>query len=212
MAEPRSTLGWPGWGHLAYTALLALVTTAWWVLLYQGANALTERRALRVRLHCDYELHVPFVPAAVLLYLSIYPLFWLAPFILRTRREAEGLAITLMAVTAVGFIGFLLFPADSAYPTSGNLGMWTAVVAFAKDVSLPHNFLPSLHVAMSGACILVYAKKAPSWGRWLFKLWLAGIALSTLLIHEHYLIDVVAGGVLAWLGVRLVYLPWAPAS
>jgi membrane-associated phospholipid phosphatase len=208
MVEPRPFLGWPGWRHVRFTALLGLAVTAWWLLLYHGANAITERRAYRVRLHLDFELDVPFVPAAVLLYLSIYPVFWVAPFILRTRRETEGLALTLAAVIAVGFVGFLLFPADSAYPPPGDLGVWKDLVAFAQEVALPHNFLPSLHVAMCGACLLVYAGKAPVWGRWLLLGWLAGIALSTWLIHEHYLIDVVAGGLLAWLGVRLVYQRW----
>ena len=208
MDERRPFLAWPGWRHLGYTSLLALGTAAWWFALYHGANAITQRREFRVRLHLDFEVHIPFVPAAVLLYLSIYPVFWLAPFVLRTRREAQALALTLIVVVAFAFVGFLLFPADSAYAPPGDLGIWTSLVAFAKNVSLPHNFLPSLHVAMCGVCLLAYARHAPRCGRWLLLLWLASISLSTLLIHEHYLIDVITGWLLGWLGIRLVYDPW----
>jgi membrane-associated phospholipid phosphatase len=208
MAEPRPFFAWPGSRHMAYTLLLGIVSTLWWVSLYHGANAITECREYRVRLHLEFELLVPFVPAAVLLYLSLYLVLWLAPFVLRSRKEAQGLALTLMAVTAVGFGGFLLFPADSAYPHPGNLGGWTKLVAFAKDMSLPHNFLPSLHVAMCGACLFAYEGKATALGRWMLRSWLAGIALSTLLIHEHYLVDVAAGWLLGWAAVRSIYVRW----
>jgi membrane-associated phospholipid phosphatase len=61
-------------------------------------------------------------------------------------------------------------------------------------VDLPHNLVPSLHVVFSA--IIVFAivegmnKKATkifTWG-WLFLL-----CLSTLLVHQHHVLDVVTG-------------------
>src|SRR5438876_9018748 len=128
MSERRAFFGWPGWSLLAYVVFLGLVVTAWWILLFHGANAITVLRAFRVRLHTDLELQIPFIPAAVLLYMSIYLQFWSAPFILRQRREAEGLALSLMAVTAVAFAGFMLFPADSHFPPQTDLGIWAELI------------------------------------------------------------------------------------
>src|SRR5207237_8516603 len=85
MTAPRQPFwGWPGWKHLGRTFLLGTLFGLWFALVFAGANHVTALHAYRVRLHLDAELAMPFVPAAVLGYLSIYTLFWMAPFILRT--------------------------------------------------------------------------------------------------------------------------------
>ena len=55
-----------------------------------------------------------------------------APFILRSRRELEALAVSLAVVTAVAGISFLLLPAELAYPYR-DPGSWSALFAFAGD-------------------------------------------------------------------------------
>jgi len=85
--KPPPFWHWPGWCHVGYALVLGGVVTLWFALIYGGADFLTARRSLRVRLHFDAELAMPFVPASVLIYLSIYLLLWLAPFILRSGRE-----------------------------------------------------------------------------------------------------------------------------
>jgi membrane-associated phospholipid phosphatase len=69
-------------------------------------------------------------------------------------------------------------------------------------VDLPHNLVPSLHVTFSAlilfslidASVLFAAKLALS-------AWLILICLSTLLVHQHHLLDVAAGLLVA----RLFY-------
>src|SRR5262245_21111190 len=92
---------WPSRGHVGYALLLGGAVALWFALSYGGTDLLTEWRSFRVRLHFEAELAVPFEPAAVLVYMSIYLLFWAAPFILRTRRELQALANTLAIVILV---------------------------------------------------------------------------------------------------------------
>jgi membrane-associated phospholipid phosphatase len=200
---------WPGWGLLRFTLVVGLATALWFGLVYAGADALTARLERRVRLHFDLELRLPFVPAAVLGYLSIYPLFWMAPFILRTRRQVAALCLTLAGVTLVGGVCFLAFPADLLFPPPGDMGPWAGLVHFAKAVALSYNFLPSLHVALSAVCVLLYAARGGVAAKVLLGLWSAVIAASTLLLHQHYVADVVAGYALAWAAVCWVYRPLA---
>lgn len=192
--------GWPGWGLLGYTLLLGGAQTLWFGLIYGGANLLTEQRAARVRIHLDAELAIPFVPALVVVYMSIYPLFWLAPFVLRQRRTLEALAATLAVVTFVGGLGFLLFPSESAFPTPQEAGVWTGLHRFAKGLALRYNMVPSLHVALSVVCIAAYADRAGSVGRLLLWAWVGAVGVSTVLIHQHHLVDVVAGFALGVVG------------
>src|SRR4051794_27415467 len=94
-------LAWPGWHLLGYSLLLTAAQTAWWVLVYHGADYLTGLSSHRVRIHLDAELAMPYVPAFILAYLSLELVFLPGPFILRSRRELEALTLTLASATAV---------------------------------------------------------------------------------------------------------------
>jgi membrane-associated phospholipid phosphatase len=206
--ECERLLHWPSLRHFGYTLLLSLGVTAWFALVYGGASYLTARRALRVRVHLDAELAVPLVPAAVLGYVSIYALFSLPPFVLRTRREVQALALTLLAVILVAGVGFLLFPAEPAYPPHEHVGAWTGLFQFAETMALKYNMVPSLHVAMSVVFTAAFAERTGMRGKVFLWTWAVVIALSTLLAHEHHVIDVVTGFALGAAGYALVYRRW----
>jgi membrane-associated phospholipid phosphatase len=201
--------GWPSRRLLILGVLLGSCQVVWFFFIYGGANYLTQLHSYRVRLHFDWELYVPFVPAMVLGYMSIYPLFVLAPFILRNPREIVSLVRTLGTITLVAGISFLVLPADLHFPAAQDSGHWTWLVEFAKRVALENNLMPSLHVGMSAVCVLVYAPRAGGLGKLLLWLWSAFISASTILIHQHYVVDVVTGYVVAWAGVQWGYRRWA---
>jgi membrane-associated phospholipid phosphatase len=102
---------------------------------------------------------------------------------------------------------FLAAPGDDAFPVQDetSLGIWAPVVHLARNLALRHNYSPSLHVAFTTICLLIYGRGASLLAKSLLGLWCAGIIASTLLLHQHYLIDVAAGLLLGWLTVRLVY-------
>jgi hypothetical protein len=200
-------LAWPGRALLARTLVLALPVTLWWMLVYHGANWLTGLRPSRVRVHLNAEQGMPFVPPLILAYLSMDLVFMPAPFILRSRRELEALALGLAAVTAVAGVSFLLFPAEPAYPPC-DPGAWSAWFTFARAVALPYNLVPSLHVAMGCLCLAVYAGRCGAVGKVCLGTWAAAIALSTLLTHQHHVLDVATGLALAFAGKRFIYDRW----
>jgi membrane-associated phospholipid phosphatase len=209
MRQPHAPLlGWPGWAIPAQTLVLAMLVTLWWVLVYHGLNRLTEVRSYRVRVHLDAELAMPFVPPFILAYLSLNVVFVPVPFILRSYQELQALALTLAAVTAVAGICFLLFPAELAY-LPRDPGSWSPLFALARAVALPnYNLVPSLHVAMSCICLAAYAGHCGRAGKALLATWAAAIALSTLLTHQHHVLDVAAGLILAVAGNRFIYDRW----
>ncbi len=203
--QPTPFWHWPGWGLLGYTLWLNAGVGLWFGLVYGGADYLTARHSYRVRLHLDGELAIPFVPQAVLVYMSIYLTFGMAPFILRTRQELHALAATLVVVIGFAGVCFLALPGGQAFPPPPDLGYWAGPVRFAQRLSLTYNYAPSLHVAMTAVCLAVYARWARGVGKALLWLWALAVGVSTLLLHQHYVVDVVTGFALAWAGVRLVY-------
>jgi membrane-associated phospholipid phosphatase len=200
-------LAWPGWAHIRYATLLSIANTLWFVFVYGGMDALTARRSFRVPVHFQGELAIPFVPAMTLFYISIYLLFWMAPFVLRTRREFQALVITLAIAIFCGGIGFLLFPADLAFaqPREEDLGIWSAMFHFADKLNLTYNLLPSLHVAFAVICVAIFSARAPVVGKVFLWFWAAMVAASTVLIHQHHLLDVATGWLLALVCVRFIF-------
>jgi membrane-associated phospholipid phosphatase len=207
-------LAWPGWTHLRYTALLSLANALWFAFVYGGADALTGRRSLRVPIQLPGELRIPFIPAMTLFYMSMYGLFLLAPFVLRTRREVRALVCTLALVIAAGGICFLLFPAELAFapPREGELGPWAGLYHLADALNLTYNLVPSLHVALSVVCVAVFSSRASRMGKLLLWSWAFAIAASTVLIHQHHLLDVVTGWLVALAGVRVGFRLYFPLS
>ncbi len=210
--SPEPFWGWPGWKHLRFAWLLSLTGLVWFVLVYDGADFLTAHRSFRVRVYFDAELGIPFIPEAVIVYMSIYPLFLAAPFILRKRHEFLALAMTLNIAILIAGICFLLFPAQVAFPPPRNLGMFPNLYRFADRLSLTYNLVPSLHVALSTICIAVFAERSSIIWKILFWIWAVAIAISTLLIHKHHVLDVVTGFMLAWIAFKFFYQRFLPKT
>jgi len=200
-------LAWPGWAHLRYAGWLSQANALWFALIYGGSDWLTAHRSLRLRVHLPAELRIPFVPAMTILYMSLYAMFLLGPFVLRERREFRAVVMTMAFVTACGGLGFLAFPAQLAFPpvAESQLGIWSGLYHFADALNLDYNLVPSLHVAFGVVCASVFAARAPRPGKALLWLWTTLIAAATVLIHQHHLVDVAAGWVVALVGVRVVY-------
>jgi membrane-associated phospholipid phosphatase len=204
MSQPPF-LAWPGWRHLRTAIGLGVLQSGWWVLVYGGASWLTEQRSDRVRLHFDAELAMPFVPEFLVVYMSLNLLFLLAPFILRSGAELRALIVALFVVTGIAGIGFLLLPGDIAYAPVTLDGFWADAFAFNRRIVLRHNLAPSLHIAFSTILLGAFGSGRGRIARSLLAAWGVLIAASTLLIHEHHIVDVVSGFLLGWAGYRFLY-------
>jgi membrane-associated phospholipid phosphatase len=159
--------------------------------LYPAINWLTTMRTDTYRLYFDWELGVPLVPRCVWAYLSMYALF-LAPPLFMEPPALRALGKQLIWATLVCGAMFLVLPATLGFERvvpddPAVAGIYQTM--FALDP--PHNLVPSLHVVWSAAIALAVRDSAAVWGRWFFAAWLACIAVSTLLVHQHHIADVV---------------------
>ena len=199
-----------GWPDLATLGTFVWVGTAgaiWFALIYGGADYVTSRRPFRVPVHFEAEKSIPAIPATVWAYMSIYALFLMGPFVLRSSRRLIALGAALAAVALVAGIGFVLIPAELVYPVAVDAsgpGATAALYRFADWLNLEHNLLPSLHVALSVTCIAAYASRAGRTGRLVLWTWAVVVILSTILTHFHHVLDAVTGFVLGLVAVRWV--------
>lgn len=211
MADGRETedrcafLVWPGRQVFRHFLLTALAVTAWFAIVFVGADAFTAMRDARIAVHTRVELGLPFVPWMIGAYMSVYLLFVMVPFVLRTRREVSALGWTLAILILVSGISFLLLPAELAFGSPSELGIWGSVFHFADRLNLDYNLVPSLHVGLSAACVSVFTLYAAGMARIGLWLWLLVICMSTVLTHQHHIIDAATGLVLGLLSQQLIY-------
>jgi membrane-associated phospholipid phosphatase len=186
------------WAALAGVAFLAVYPTLNWI---------TSLRPNRFHLYAAQELHIPFVPAFIWAYLSMYLLF-LAPLFLLPAIRMPPLGKQLIAATIASGGVFLAFPADLGFiRVIPQDPLYANIYQGIFGVDRPHNLVPSLHVVWSSAIILACAEIARPVGRGLLYAWLAILVVSTVFVHQHHILDVVAAVLLVFVVRRCYRVP-----
>jgi membrane-associated phospholipid phosphatase len=162
--------------------------------VYPLCNWLTAKRGTTFSLYIESELSIPFIPEFVWAYLSLYLLFIIPPFFLNPARM-DVLGKQLVAATIFCGVIFLLLPARLGFErTVPDDPFYRSIFANMFAVDLPHNMVPSLHVTFSSLILLsLYRAQQADLAKITLGAWLVLICASTVLVHQHHLLDVVTG-------------------
>lgn len=187
---------------LAYLRFLGVFCLVFFPV-YAGCGWLTATTGRARDLYVDAELAIPLMPGMVWPYLSLYPLFLLPLFHLDPDALAR-LSRQSVATLLIAGLAYVLVPGRLGHAPVADLpGVTGYLLAMVRAVDTPHNMAPSLHVAFS---VLILSACMPS-SRGVLAVaypgWMALMAASALLIHQHHIVDVVTGAALA-LAVRQV--------
>jgi len=126
-------------------------------------------------------------------------------YLLRDRSRFREMMSGLMVVSFFGLMGYLLVPAigpmytlRSQYtvPLHQSIGMLNREVDFMDFARIRRDVFPSLHVGISFV-VWLYAYRNSKKLFWATSPLILSLWLSTLYLRYHYLIDVVAGLILA---------------
>ena len=179
--------------------------------VYIGGGWLTARLGRAYDLHAGWELSIPLVPAMIWPYVSLYPLFLLPLFHLRPDEMARLSRQSTATVLAAGLV-FLLLPGRLGYvPVPDLPGLSGALTALVQTADTSHNLVPSLHVAFSWLVLLACVPTSPPLLAGAYIAWMVLMAASTLLVHQHHVLDVITGAALALAVRRLMPLRASPA-
>jgi membrane-associated phospholipid phosphatase len=167
-----------------------------WILGYELVGTYASHLP-GVHLALALDAWIPLEPQWVWVYMTTYFLPLAAPFAIADNHRFNRalLAIGLASVTA--YLVFLALPVSFERPPLAHHTVAARLLARQYRYDFPHggNQLPSLHVA--NACIVYASVRGQRLGRWGDRaLWLLvlAIAMSTLLVKQHLVIDVFAGG------------------
>jgi len=176
-----------------WAAVHLLVQGALSTAVYQACLAWTARRGDAGRLYANWELSIPFIPAMIVPYLSVYLLFILTYFAARDVDELLRTSLRLTCGVMVSAACFLLFPLRSGFvrpPVEGAFAPWFRLL---DSADAPFNMAPSLHVTTTVILGATLAGVARGGWRCAVLAWCAVIVLSTLFTWQHHVIDVITG-------------------
>jgi len=165
-----------------------------WVFGYNSIDILTYKRSryLPDNWIIRVDRYIPmFEPGMDVLYLSVFVLI-LYPFVvIRDPKAFWTFALSFGLVMAVSFLVFALYPVKMRRPPAK---FWLLKITQATDKA--SNTIPSLHASMATLPFLV----AVLYGGWewpVVGIWSLGILASTVLVKQHYLVDIISGVLLA---------------
>ena len=149
-----------------------------------------------------FDRSVPLQPFWIVIYAMIYPAALLPIFVIKDPLIFRGVVKAYVAVEVVAIVIFLVIPVHmNLRPPIETLQddsflWWGMRLCYWADH--PTCCFPSLHVATATVSALGCLRVDQTVGRWaVFVAFL--ISLSTMLVKQHFLYDVIAGGGIACL-------------
>jgi len=175
---------------------------------YLTINWISSRRTSFFDVSLAWENGIPFIPVFIFGYILVYMSVLLVYLVIRDMEDWRRVVIAFLLSTSLSYAVFLLFPVKMTMrpDLTGLSGLSAMVTHYYYIIDLPYNCFPSLHVTYPTLATLVAWRGHPIW-RWIFAAMAVVVAVSVVLVKQHYVADVLAGfanaGLCFWLTVRL---------
>jgi membrane-associated phospholipid phosphatase len=180
-------------------AVIMLLAYGLFALSYLSINLHSVGRPAHT-LFLPGEARIPFVPAFEYLYVLGYGLPLLAVLRLPDARSLRRLLFSLTLTLVVAYATYLFFPVYFERPPLVVDSVATFLL-WLEYHDPSYNHFPSLHVAVSWLIYLAVRDGCRWWGVLLAVV--IGIAVSTVFVKQHYLVDVGYGMVLSFVAWRV---------
>ncbi len=148
-----------------------------------------------------WDHHIPFVPMFVLIYFGSY-IYWVAGVWHVGSRGREALYELLTAAIlsfGVCLLFFVFLPTTIVRPEITESGVFNELMRLLYRLDTPQNLFPSMHCMNSWLIFIAVRgrKEYSKWVRIFFCVFSLFVFASTVFVKQHFLIDIVAGVLLA---------------
>ena len=188
----------------AAKAWVSFATSALFMALYHASNAYAAQCDRLHQWYADWELAIPVIPWFIVPYWSIDIFFAIAPFLCTRRSELRTLAGRLTLAILLATTCFVVWPMQLLHERTDEHGVFTPLFIAIHVFDKPHNLFPSMHVAFAFILRWTYHRHVRGLPRLLFHFWFLCVSFSTILVHQHHLVDIAGGVILAILCCYLI--------
>lgn len=180
---------------IRYILIFIIMYTVWSVVYTLiGTWAFSKTQFM---LSTPLDRAIPFIPEFEFVYLLCYLIPFVPVFVVREPSRLNQLIIAFVAMNALIFPIFVLFPVYCPRPEFEVNSIATYILSFEYSIDKPVNNFPSLHAAIAWLLFL----GCRGYARWISTIMLLiaiGICIASLFIKQHYIVDIVAGILLSW--------------
>lgn len=169
-------------------------------IVYFFTELYVNQLSYKFDLSLSLDKKIPVIPGYIYIYFSCY-LFWIANILLSGKISKEHfykiITTSFLSITICGII-FVFFPTTIQRPEIKVVNLSTFLLHYLYCIDHPVNLFPSIHCLSSWLAYIAIRgqKQIPIWYR-MFSLFFAiSVFISTQVLKQHYLLDVVAGIVL----------------
>lgn len=152
-----------------------------------------------IRLDIWLDHHVPFVPEAFWIYIGYYLIAISPAWLARRWSDFTPMVAAYGVATAIAWAAWIALPIRMIPPPLDCSGLTCGVLLRFIDADGGVNVFPSMHVAHSMLAALFHLRHRSA-ARWLVVAGALGVTASTVLIRQHYVVDIPAGVATAAIG------------
>ena len=182
----------------------AIVALIFFLTCYYSAYSIAQLHNYRIIIPEHGGQYLTFHPAWTLVYISIYIAQSLTLLAVRSKEECLAWSQSLCYSVGMATVIFILFPTEQ--PPVEHLkqlsGQWMDLYRVTAIATTKANAFPSLQVASMLCTVWYSTQEKPGWFSLLMYAWFLAVAYSTVVLREHYLVDVLGGVIVAWLAIR----------
>jgi len=153
----------------------------------------------------NFENCIPFVPNAIFAYFLIFPFLLTPVFLVKKYNDFISIAVCYAALIFASVVIFFQFPTTMTRPGLPADEFMGWLFSIVRTIDGPNNLFPSLHVSSVTYVAFVNGHFCPK-ARWLSWLCATVISISTLLVKQHALADVLGGIVFGAAAFILLWL------
>ena len=174
---------------------------------YLVTNWLNDFRSHYNEVAFPFESQIPFIPLFILGYIFAYLSVVFLYFLIDDMDLFRRTFVAYFALTTFACLIFMIFPVKMHFrPSLESLpadGIIADIVRAFFIVDRPNNAFPSLHVGYPMLSAISVWKTRPIW-RWILLGMTIVVAVSVVLVKQHYIVDTFAGAASAFICYSLV--------
>lgn len=165
---------------------------------------LSEKRVVERYWRSVIDKHIPYVPLFVLPYVAFFPFIFLTIYLLYETTFALDLLGALVVANLFALLFWFFVPTRVERIDPGK-GMLNTITAVIHKYDKGSNAFPSSHVFTTVICSFYLLLAFPAYSLTIYTIGIL-IAVSTIFVKQHYLVDIPGGMLWAYGAISLVGL------